>query len=196
VRCYTSSDLRRGDARCEFAAFRQSAAWYLGIANGEDDRPVAADRPRKSSGSETTFERDLTASPEIEAGVEAMADEVWAWCHKAKAFGRTVTVKVKFADFQQVTPSRSLSTAIARHDLLRQASVERVRTLLPTAKGVRLLGYPYRISIWRQPRPAMSCRCLAPAARSYDCAAAEERAAMRAGRGDWIRPICKVSARG
>jgi DNA polymerase-4 len=51
-----------------------------------------------------------------------------------------VTVKVKFADFRQVTRSRSFSTVIGRHDLLRQASVELVRTLLPTAKGVRLLG--------------------------------------------------------
>jgi DNA polymerase-4 len=69
-----------------------------------------------------------------------MAADVWAWCEKASAFGRTVTVKVKFADFHQVTRSRSFPMAIARHDLLRQASVELVRTLLPTAKGVRLLG--------------------------------------------------------
>ena len=55
-------------------------------------------------------------------------------------FGRTVTVKVKFADFRQVTRSRSFPAVIARHDLLRQLSVELVRTLLPTAKGVRLLG--------------------------------------------------------
>src|SRR5882757_4624471 len=56
--------------------FGKSAAWYLGIANGEDDRPVVADRPRKSSGSETTFARDLTGAAEIEAGVQAMADDV------------------------------------------------------------------------------------------------------------------------
>jgi DNA polymerase IV len=118
--------------------FGKSAAWYLGIANGEDDRPVVADRQRKSSGSETTFERDLTASEEIEAGVEAMVDDVWAWCEKAKAFARTVTVK--FADFHQVTRSRSFPMVIARHELLRQASVELMRTLLPTAKGIRLLG--------------------------------------------------------
>jgi DNA polymerase IV len=49
-------------------------------------------------------------------------------------------VKVKFADFHQVTRSRSFPTAIASHDLLRQASVELMRTLLPTAKGIRLLG--------------------------------------------------------
>jgi DNA polymerase IV len=69
-----------------------------------------------------------------------MADDVWAWCEKARAFGRTVTVKVKFADFHQVTRSRSFPTTIASHDLLRQASVELMRTLLPTAKGIRLLG--------------------------------------------------------
>ena len=77
---------------------------------------------------------------EIEAGIKAMADDVWAWCEKTRAFGRTVTVKVKFADFRQVTRSRSFPVRIARHDLLRQASIELVRTLLPTAKGVRLLG--------------------------------------------------------
>ena len=136
----TGADLRAKPLAFLQQHFGKSAAWYLGIANGEDDRPVVADRQRKSSGSETTFERDLTAPAEIEAGVVAMADDVWAWCEKARAFGRTVTVKVKFADFHQITRSRSFPAAIARHDLLRQASVELMRTLLPAAKGVRLLG--------------------------------------------------------
>ena len=136
----TGEDLRGKSLALLQQHFGKSAAWYLAIANGEDDRSVVADHQRKSSGSETTFERDLTAPTEIEAGVEAMAAEVWAWCEKARAFGRTVTVKVKFGDFRQVTRSRSFPTVIARHELLRQASVELVRTLLPTTKGVRLLG--------------------------------------------------------
>jgi hypothetical protein len=48
--------------------------------------------------------------------------------------------QVKFSDFRQVTRSRSFSASVTRHDLLRQASVELVRTLLPTAEGIRLLG--------------------------------------------------------
>src|SRR5215472_13563599 len=136
----TGADLRAQSLAFLQDHFGKSAAWYLGIASGEDDRPVVADRQRKSSGSETTFEHDLTAPADIEAGVEAMAADVWAWCEKAGAFGRTVTVKVKFANFQQVTRSRSFPTAIAQHELLRQASVELVRTLLPTEKGIRLLG--------------------------------------------------------
>src|SRR6516162_9555047 len=120
--------------------FGKTAAWYLGIANGEDDRPVIADRQRKSSGSETTFEHDLTAPDDIEAGVAAMAADVWAWCEKTRAFGRTITLKVKFADFHLITRSRSFPTAIAQHALLRAARVVLVHTLLPTEKGIRLLG--------------------------------------------------------
>jgi len=136
----TGTDLRAQSLTFLQRHFGKSAAWYLGIANGEDDRPVVADRQRKSSGSETTFEHDLTTPDDIEAGVVAMAADVWAWCEKAGAFGRTVTVKVKFADFRQVTRSRSFPAAIARHELLREVSVELVRTLLPTEKGIRLLG--------------------------------------------------------
>jgi DNA polymerase-4 len=120
--------------------FGKSAAWFFAIARGEDERAVVANRPRKSSGSETTFARDLTDPAEIEAGVEAMADEVWAWCDKAQAFGRTVTVKVKFADFQRVTRRRSFAAAIARRELLREASRALVRLLLPAEQGIRLLG--------------------------------------------------------
>ncbi|HET7881055.1 MAG TPA: DNA polymerase IV, partial [Acetobacteraceae bacterium] len=136
----TGADLRAKPLDWLQQHFGKSAAWYLGIANAEDHRPVVADRPRKSSGSETTFARDLVAADEIEAGVTAMADEVWTWCEKARAFGRTVTVKVKFADFQQVTRSRSFPNTVASHDVLRHASIDLVRTLLPTAKGIRLLG--------------------------------------------------------
>jgi nucleotidyltransferase/DNA polymerase involved in DNA repair len=81
--------------------FGKSGAWYQAIANGEDDRPVVPNRPRKSSGSETTFANDLTDPAGIEAGVLAMADQVWTWCEKANAFGRTVTIKIKYADFRQ-----------------------------------------------------------------------------------------------
>jgi DNA polymerase IV len=136
----TGADLRTRTLEFLQQHFGKSAAWYLAIAKGKDDRPVVANRRRKSSGSETTFARDLAAAEEIEAGVAAMADEVWAWCEKAKAFGRTVTVKVKFADFQIITRSRSFPSAITGQEALRRASIALVRTVLPTTKGIRLLG--------------------------------------------------------
>jgi DNA polymerase-4 len=58
--------------------------------------------------------RDLTEPmPRSRPGVLRMADDVWAWCDKAQAFGRTVTVKVKYADFQQITRSRSFASVVA-----------------------------------------------------------------------------------
>src|SRR5260370_20405416 len=105
----TGEDLRVKPLSFLQQHFGKSAAWYLGIANGEDERPVVADLPRKSSGSETTFERDLTEPTEIEAGVQAMAGDVLARCEKAQAFGPALTVKVEVADFPPVTPNPSLS---------------------------------------------------------------------------------------
>jgi DNA polymerase IV len=136
----TGADLRGKPLAFLRQHFGKSASWYQAIAWGEDDRPVAAGRLRKSSGSETTFERDLTDPAEIEAGVQAMADDVWAWCAKASAFGRTVTVKIKFADFRQITRSRSFSAVITCHDHLRRASLDLVRSVFPPDKGIRLIG--------------------------------------------------------
>ena len=69
-----------------------------------------------------------------------MGDDVWAWCEKAQAFGRTVTVKVKFADFRQITRSRSHAGVVSEHAQLRQASLDLIRSVSPPAKGVRLVG--------------------------------------------------------
>src|SRR6195952_4573656 len=68
----TGADLRAKSMAFLQEHFGSAAAWYYGIARGEDDRPVDPDRTRKSSGSETTFDRDLTKPVEIEAGVLRM----------------------------------------------------------------------------------------------------------------------------
>jgi len=137
---FTGADLKRQSLAFLQQHFGKSGPWYYAIARGEDDRAVVPDRPRKSSGSETTFSNDLTDPRDIEAGVRAMADEVWSWCEKARAFGRTVTVKIKYADFQQATRSRTLPATIESQEALRDVSIELVRTVLPPAKGIRLLG--------------------------------------------------------
>ncbi|WP_037566456.1 DNA polymerase IV [Sphingomonas sp. UNC305MFCol5.2] len=136
----TGADLR--DKSLDFLRthFGSAAEWYFAIARGQDDRPVNPSRERKSSGSETTFDRDLTDPPEIEAGVLRMADDVWNWCDKAQAFGRTVTVKVKFADFRQITRSKSFASVVRTQELLRQTSRELIGLVLPPEKGIRLVG--------------------------------------------------------
>jgi DNA polymerase IV len=134
------ADLRRQSIGFLQLHFGKSGGWYYAIARGEDDRPVVPDRPRKSSGSETTFAEDLTDPTAIEAGVQAMADDVWAWCEKAHSFGHTVTVKIKFADFRQATRTRTLNVPVASHALLLETSIALVRQVYPLAIGIRLVG--------------------------------------------------------
>ena len=59
---------------------------------------------------------------------------------RAKLASTTVTLKVKFADFRQVTRSRSYPGAVAEHAQLRQASVDLIRSVFPPEKGIRLVG--------------------------------------------------------
>jgi DNA polymerase IV len=137
---HTGADLRAKPLGYLQQHFGKSGAWYYAISRGEDQRAVNPNRIRKSSGSETTFETDLTLPAEIEAGVRSMADEVWDWCEKTQEFGRTVTVKIKYADFQQATRSRTLTAPVAARALLQSIGVELVRSIYPPRLGIRLLG--------------------------------------------------------
>ena len=136
----TGADLRLQSLSFLQDHFGKSGSWYYDIARGRDNRFVQPDRERKSSGSETTFPEDLTDPVQIEAGVIAMADDVWAWCEKANARGRTVTVKIKWADFQISTRSRSVEMTIQTREKLHQVALDLIRSVFPTPKGVRLVG--------------------------------------------------------
>jgi DNA polymerase-4 len=136
----TGADLRRQTLDFLRTHFGKIGSWYYEIARGRDDRPVELDRERKSSGSETTFPEDLTDPARIEEAVIAMADEVWGWCEKTNSRGRTVTVKIKWADFQISTRSRSMDSAIQTRDGLHEVALDLIRSVFPAPKGVRLVG--------------------------------------------------------
>ena len=136
----TGADLRRQTLSFLQQHFGKAGSWYHDIARGQDDRLVQPDRERKSSGSETTFPEDRTDPVQIEAGVIAMADDVWAWCEKTNSRGRTVTVKIKWADFQISTRSRSMEMTIQTREKLYQVALDLVRSVFPPLKGVRLVG--------------------------------------------------------
>jgi len=136
----TGGDLRRQTLSFLQQHFGKSGAWYFEIARGRDDRAVQPDRQRKSSGSETTFPEDLTEPGRIEAGVLAMAGDVWAWCEKSGFRGRTVTVKIKWADFQISTRSRSMAMTIRTREKLHELALGLIRSVFPPPKGIRLVG--------------------------------------------------------
>ena len=136
----TGADLKAWSLEALTARFGKSGSWYYGVARGVDHRPVNPDRERKSSGSESTFGEDLSDPERIEAGVLAMANDVWAWCESTGRRGRCVTVKVKWANFEQCTRSRSFSQVVDSREALHAASLALVRSVFPPPRGVRLLG--------------------------------------------------------
>ena len=137
---HTGADLKTWSLQDLQRTFGKAGAWYHAIARGQDERPVNPNRERKSSGSETTFNEDLTDPARIEAGVLAMADDVWGWCEKTGGRGRTVTVKIKWSDFTQSTRSQSLPTPVADRATLHEASLGLIRSVFPPTKGIRLVG--------------------------------------------------------
>jgi DNA polymerase-4 len=120
--------------------FGKSGPYYYWIARGVDERPVRADRVRKSVGAESTFAQDLHAFEPMREALQPIIAKVWRQCLATGARGRTVTLKVKFADFQQITRSKSIDDAIDSLADLECLSLVLLEPLLPTEKGVRLLG--------------------------------------------------------
>jgi DNA polymerase-4 len=136
----TGADLRKQSLDVLRNSFGKAGEWYFQIARGRDDRPVEPNRERKSAGSETTFPEDLADPARIEAGVLAMADDVWAWCESTGIRGRTVTVKIKWADFRVSTRSRSMEAPIEARNRLHEVALDLIRSVFPPAKGIRLVG--------------------------------------------------------
>ena len=102
--------------------------------------PVRADRTRKSVGAENTFPVDLFTYEAARDALREIVDKVWRYCEGAGIRGRTVTLKVKFANFQIITRSRTGQMQIRTRGELEQLGDALLEPVFPVAKGVRLLG--------------------------------------------------------
>ena len=120
--------------------FGKAGSYYYWAARGVDERPVRADRIRKSVGAENTFPADLFTYEAAREGLREIIDKVWEYCERAGTRGRTVTLKVKFANFRQITRSRTGQTQIKTRSELEELGNALLKSLFPVTKGVRLLG--------------------------------------------------------
>lgn len=137
---FTGLDLRQQSEEFLRQHFGKAGGHYYLIARAQDHRPVRPDRVRKSVGSETTFAEDLHLPEELIEGLQPCLDSVWDHCQRTGLLGRTLTLKVKYADFQQITRSRTLLAPLTSKAALALVSQELVSGCLPLPKGVRLLG--------------------------------------------------------
>ncbi len=136
----TGADLKAQSLSWLQEHFGKSGTWYYNISRGIDNRAVQPDRPRKSVGAEDTFMVDIVDLDAARAEITPLAAKVWRHCEAKGLHGRTVTLKVKYADFQIITRSRTTSAPIGRLDDLEAIAQTLLEPLFPAPKGIRLLG--------------------------------------------------------
>ncbi len=137
---HTGRDLKAQTLPFLIDHFGKAGRHFYSIARGVDERPVKPDRIRKSIGAEATFTADLAEYDALAEALQPILDKLWRHCETARLGGRTVTLKVKFADFVQITRSRSLPEPIGARDALARVSLSLLAGLFPLRKPVRLLG--------------------------------------------------------
>lgn len=136
----TGADLKAKSLPFLQQHFGKSGLWYYRIARGIDERPVQPDRPRKSVGAEDTFVTDIFEFEAARAELAPLIEKVWRHCEANDTRGRTITLKVKYADFQQITRSQTLYSPPQSTEEFQAVCAALLEQVFPVSKGIRLLG--------------------------------------------------------
>ncbi len=136
----TGADLAAQTLEFLQTRFGKAGDYYFNAAQGQDHREVTPDRPRKSYGSETTFAVDLVREADILAALEPLADGVAGYLQRGGIPARTLTLKVRYADFRTATRSRTVADRYRDRAGIDIGMRELVAGLMPLEQGVRLLG--------------------------------------------------------
>ena len=133
-------DVRTVDRTTLGTAVGSQADWLRQLARGIDDRPVVPDRIRKSCGTENTYATDLVDTREIQDELAAMARDNAEWLQEKGLLARTVTIKVRYADFSTITRSHTREMATNDPDDIRRRALHLVERTEAGRVPVRLLG--------------------------------------------------------
>lgn len=136
----TGADLKARDLAFLQQQFGKSGPYFYWIARGVDQREVKPDRIRKSIGAEDTFREDIHDLEEARAGLQPLIDKVWRYCEANGIRGKTVTLKVKWGDFTQITRSKTVVAPVASAAEIADNVTLLLSSVFPAPKGIRLLG--------------------------------------------------------
>jgi DNA polymerase IV len=136
----TGEDLRAKDRPYLDRIFGKAGGYYYWASRGIDNRPVNPDQERKSIGSETTFTSDLLTHAQCREALLPLITRVAAYATKKETTGRTITLKLRYADFKTVTRSRTVPVATQNQAEIDTVTDQLLQALLPLRAGVRLLG--------------------------------------------------------
>ncbi|NJL64769.1 MAG: DNA polymerase IV [Methylacidiphilales bacterium] len=136
----TGADLKERSLNFLVQQFGKSGQYYYNIARAIDDRAVEPNRIRKSIGAENSFALDLSDKATILMELEQIAETLHERLEKHQTSGRTLTLKVKFSDYQQITRSRTFGSSINSLDTIIAEAIALLETIELNDRNIRLLG--------------------------------------------------------
>lgn len=136
----TGLELRQRPEEELIRLFGKAGRYYYQIARAIDHRPVNPNRISKSIGAENTFAKDLTGEQEMLEELTEIAGQVADRLNRNQRQGKTLTLKIKFSDFVQITRSRTISFPISSKKIIEELAHELLIQEKPEGKEVRLLG--------------------------------------------------------
>ena len=137
---HTGADLKKWDLVSLVRNFGKAGLFFYDIVRGIDERPVEPDQERKSVGTELTYEKDLTTRFEIIAELYKIEKELMERLEHSETTGRTITLKIKFSDFRQITRSKTLQHYIRDFKTLHKEVSEVRKSIDLEGTRIRLLG--------------------------------------------------------
>lgn len=137
---HTGMDLKKCTEEELVKHFGKTGYFYYRIVRGIDDRPVQPHRETKSLGAEDTFVYDLTQVAEMNTELERIAQLVYDRLQRYQLKGRTVTLKIKYSDFHQITRNQSFLEPICDKDIILETAKRLLLGTEPENKKIRLLG--------------------------------------------------------
>lgn len=137
---YTGEDLRRFSQAELRLYFGKAGSQYYQFARGIDNRPVEAYRIRKSRGVERTFDTDLVADQELEQALASISAELKERLDKADFRGSSLTLKVRFSNFETLTRTASGLPDELSEEIIYQTGMALLAKARADERPIRLLG--------------------------------------------------------
>ena len=120
--------------------FGKAGEYYYEIVRGIDNREVIPFRENKSIGAEQTFETDISDQGELKYRFESIIERAWKRIERHNVAGRTLTLKVKFFDFEVISRGKTFDFYIETKDEMVVEATNLLVREMPFGKPVRLLG--------------------------------------------------------
>jgi len=137
---FKGNDLKQKSLADLIRLFGKNGNFFHDICRGIDNRPVNPERIRKSFGKERTFEEDLTNLDDIHTTLQEITDLLWRDLLRTGVKGKTITVKIKYADFQQITRSKTFSKEVESDVQIFTTAKEVLNSAFVEGNRIRLLG--------------------------------------------------------